>query len=256
MVNIRDDWKLAPRSKSFSKSQLLLGVTIDNLFRKHSVERVLFVTLTFAKPTSSVESAKKRFASFLNQIRKRYSGYLWVMEPHASGKIHYHLLIPSGFNAHEGTDVFEWAEDFLTVDQRKRFMNPKLRTESDWWEAKVKNYGFGVSEVAPVYSTAEALRKYCTKQGWTNSFWDYEDMSGFRFWGCSTEFKSGSVKFSWNTTGGVRWRQFLATWAAERGCLSIDELSERVGSNWGYVLKLEMERATAQAQIRTQGSGD
>jgi hypothetical protein len=54
-------------------------------------------------------------------------------------------------------------------------MNAALRAEATWWETNARLFGFGISEVAPIYSNAEAVRKYLTKLEWMRSEWPFEE---------------------------------------------------------------------------------
>ena len=158
---------LPPLSDSFRKSQYLLGFTIDTLFLHRPVSHVLFVTVTSAKPLYSVKKGHDQLNKFFNKLRKHGREYLWVLEPQESGRIHYHLLIPVDFDAHDGTDLDAWRDHDVFPDVfRENSMNPALKVESDWWQATASRYGFGRVEVAPIYSNAEAIRKYMTKQDW------------------------------------------------------------------------------------------
>ena len=132
------------------------------------VARVLFVTLTFPKHTRSTKAGHEKLNSLLNAVRKRHKDYLWVLEPQASGSIHYHLLIPVDFDCHDGTDLEAWSEKFVPMENAcfhsERFgrtglctrdtyqrssMSPALRAEDDWWQVAAEAHGFGRVQVAP-----------------------------------------------------------------------------------------------------------
>lgn len=65
-----------PETAAFRKSRFLLELTIDALFTRHGVTRVLFVTLTFKRGVRSTKTAHDKLDSLLNAVRKRHSGYL------------------------------------------------------------------------------------------------------------------------------------------------------------------------------------
>lgn len=237
----------APQSLSFFKSQVLLGQTIDNLFLRQTVAGVLFITLSFPSPIHSVKEAYGRLNSFLNKVRRRHAQHIWVLQPHESGAIHHHLLIPVTFDAHAGTDLDPWANRNNHNDaQRLQAMNPALRAESDWWTTTAPRYGFGRVEVAPVYSNAEALRNYLTRQDWRTQHWPFVETSHVRWWSCSKSARAGSVQFSWNTPGGQRCRARLREWAQDQGCQTYDELSAKLGPRWGFWFHLHVQRVRAQ----------
>lgn len=241
----------APLSRSFKKSQFLLRLTIDNLFRRFPLDHVLFVTLTFPRPVRSVKEAQRRLNSLLtNKVRPRYRDYLWVLEPHAYGRVqsrggvHFHLLIPVAFDTHTGTDLDAWrSRDFHNESARYFYasMTPRLREEATWLEAAARRCGFGRVEVAPVHSNAEAIHKYLTKQDWRFDPWPFEEKKSFRFWGRSTGLSAGSVKFSWNSPRAQASRDHLRDWAHQHGCESMDDLPRKLGKRWGYKFILDQQ---------------
>jgi hypothetical protein len=225
----------APLSRAFYKSQLALMLTIANLFLKHCSSHVLFITLTFADNVDSTREGSRRLNSFLNDIRERYCKYIWVLEPQVNGAIHYHMLVPVDFDAHDGTDLTAWSERFLHTDtQRYTAMNTRLRAESDWWETKAPLFGFGRVQVAPVYSNGEGVGKYLSKQDWRSWHWPFKETKSVRFWSCSRSARAGTVQFSWNSRGGQLCRARLAEWARQNGCNTYGELADKIGSHWGY----------------------
>jgi hypothetical protein len=216
-----------------------------NLFLRYGDDHVIFVTLTFPSPVHSIRAAQKRLNSFLNAIRKRYAGYIWVIEPHRSGAIHIHLLIAVAFDCHDGTDLGAWENPITNNPRREQrnSMNAALRAEDDWWQLTAPAYGFGRIDVAPVWGGPGAMRQYMAKASWAEAmelpFTDYER---FRFWGRSTSLKAGTMKYSWNGPKGRAWRAQLRDWALERGCTSSEEAAAKFGPKWCYYAMLDIER--------------
>ena len=223
-----------PLSDSFRKSQHLLEFTIASLFLHRPVSHVLFVTLTSAKPLYSVEKGHDQLNKFFNMLRKHGREYLWVLEPQESGRIHYHLLIPVDFDAHDGTDLDAWRDRDLPDEFRDNSMNAVLKAESDWWKATASRYGFGRIEVAPIHSNAEAICNYMTKQDWRTRHWPFVEKKSVRFWSCSKGLRAGRVNFAWNSTGGQICRARQKEWAHQQGCDTEEELPVKLGNNWGY----------------------
>jgi hypothetical protein len=223
----------APLSSTLYKSLRHLEVVIDNLVLRYGVTKILFITLTFPSVIHSVKESHRRLNSLLNDVRHRYSSYVWVLEPHHSGAIHYHLLVPVEFNTNIGVDLGLWQNYKEHTDlQRRTSMSPLLRVEADWWANRAPRSGFGRVDVAPIYSTGEAIRVYLLKQGWRKWHWPFKELKSIRFWSCSRNIKSGSVKFSWNTEGGKRYRDELKKWAADYGCYCYDDLRRIIGKKW------------------------
>jgi hypothetical protein len=231
----------APLSRNALKSQFLLTATIGNFCLKHGTDHVLFITLTFPEPLRSTREAHRRLNSFLNKIRKRYGCYLWVMQPHHSGAIHFHLLVPVDFITHDDLEPWSNRKDY-TDDQRRQAMIPTMRAESDWWETNAPGFGFGRIEVAPVYSNGEAVSKYLSRQDWRIWDWPFEEKKNVRFWGCSNSARSGTMKFSWNSRGGQACRARLKEWAEAQGYHSLEALEQGYGKQWGFHFHLHLER--------------
>ena len=225
----------APSPKSLNRSFYLLGTTILNLFLRVGEHYILFVTTTFLTPVTSVAYAHKRLNSLLNKVRQRYGNFIWVLQPHTSGAIHYHLLIPVTFDCHNDTNLQAWSIRNMHTDaERLHAMNPELRAESDWWTATAKAYGFGRVEVAPVYSNQEAVSKYLQRKEWLTRHWPFDERKNIRFWSCSTGLRSGTTKFSWNSPGGRINRDKLMEFAATLNCFTYEELQSQGGPRWGW----------------------
>jgi hypothetical protein len=209
--------RFAPVAKSIAKSQTLLRLTIEQLLRSRGLNHVLFITLTFADDVRSTHEAQRRLNSFLNKIRDRHTGYIWVLQPHASGAIHFHMLLPVDFDAHKGTDVWMWRRTQHASDTAKySSMNPALREESDWFAVNARLFGFGRSEVAPIYSEKpEAIGNYLARQDWRTGQWPFVETKSFRFWGCSRHLRAGTMAFSWVSERARVFRAKLREW-----CLS------------------------------------
>jgi len=234
----------APRSKTFEKSRYLLRQTVESLFNRHHHSRVLFVTLTFPAAVNSVVYAHKRLNSLLNAVRRRYQGYLWVLEPTLNGAVHYHLLIPVNYDLNTPHDLLLWRDRAgFSDDERLREMCPALREDHDWWQENARSHGFGRTTVEPIHSNAEAVAKYLSKAWWADGPWPFIETKHVRFWSCSASLRAGTMKFAWNSPGARKGRHEMQEWAAGNGCASIDELHARLGRHWGFMYKTDRERA-------------
>lgn len=205
------------------------------MFCRYGVGHVLFATVTFADRLKSTKEAHRRLNSFLNRVRKRIRGYLWVLEPHSNGTIHYHILLVVSFDAHRDTDLEPWAlrQHFSDTDRIKA-MNPELFSEHTWWQDRASAYGFGRVELAPVYSNGRAMARYLGKCPWKMNHWPFEETKNVRFWCCSKSVRCGSTDFSWTSPAATLLRMELKKWAFERGCYAYEELRPKLGSKWGF----------------------
>ena len=92
-------------STQHKKSACALAWNVEFLAEKYGLERLGFLTLTFAQDIKNPKEAQRRFNSLATHVlRTRYLEYIRVWERTKKGRIHYHLLvvltndIRTGFN--------------------------------------------------------------------------------------------------------------------------------------------------------------
>lgn len=141
-----------------AKSAAVLHTETAAFCSRFGIERVGFLTLTFADHVLCAREAQKRFNSLATHVlRPRYSGYIRVLERQKSGRIHYHLLVACPDDIRTGSDF----DAFADGDYRSA---PKaLRAEWRFWRETARQYGFGRTELLPVRTTAEAVGRYVGK---------------------------------------------------------------------------------------------
>jgi len=170
------------------------------MFHKFRVEHVLVVTLTFSERITSTRDAHKRLNSALNnKLRGRYQAYLWVLEPHSNGSIHYHLLLATKADLYRGTDLsaFEKRSD-ASAESRRRRMGPELLAEAAWLEEIFPAFGFGRVEVAPLVSEQPmAVIYYFMKTEWRFRPIPFDEKRYIRWWSSSLNIRGGTIKFAW-----------------------------------------------------------
>jgi len=230
---------LCPIDSAARKRATALGENAKALIESVGLERVGFVTFTFAdKP--SVGEAQRRLNSLMrNHGREWFSRFIIVGEMQVRGVPHYHFLAEIGFDLRTGFD-------FEAAGRRDyRSACPELR--GLWREMReiLPRYGFGRSEVMPIKSSLEAAARYVGKylsKGDTNAIvggvqWPkgarrlrYSQRGGWRVW------KSPHC-FAWRECGGEVWRSIVAGVAEEVGCRDMDELREKLGSRWAWRLQ-------------------
>lgn len=140
------------------KSAFVLQENVKGLCARFGIERVGFLTLTFADHVVCAREASRRFNSLASHVlRERYPGYIRVLERQKSGRIHYHLLVVCASDIRSGVDF----DAFGSGDYRSA--PPLLRAEWKFWRATAKRYGFGRTELLPVRSTSHAVGRYVGK---------------------------------------------------------------------------------------------
>ena len=140
------------------KTALALSWNVAGLCEKYGVERVGFLTLTFADHVLDAREASRRFNSLASNVLKvRYLDYIRVLERQKSGRIHYHLLVVL-------PDDIRTGFDFAGVDRKDyTSANKDLRREWAFWRKTAPLYNFGRTELMPVKGSADALGQYVGK---------------------------------------------------------------------------------------------
>lgn len=213
------------------------------MLRQYGAKHLLFLTLTFGSPVTSTTVAHGKLNSLLNRIRERYLAYLWVMEPQASGNLHYHMLLATRVDAHAGTYVrgFERRLGWST-DLKRQHMSPALCCEADWITNKAQRHGFGRTEVAPIYSEDPiAVVRYMMKQDWRSRPWPFDETKYVRFWSCSKNVRAGNNKFCWVGEKPRAFRSQLRQWALEALCVpehNGEQIRELEETGFGELAKL------------------
>lgn len=231
-----------------AEEMILLG-------RRYGVERLGFLTLTFADQVKVLKEAQRRFNSLnSNVIRLRYVRAIGVWERQKSGRIHFHLVVVLPADIRTGFD-FEAVER-----QDYRSANSALRSEWAFWRKTAKAYGFGRTELLPVKSTAEGIARYVGKYVSKHIREREQADKGarvVRFLGYkpskelprSAEHPNGfvvrgdrnvSARFAWNTDNGWLWRQKCKAFFQSRGIHSLEEVQRRIGPRWAWQFKAEI----------------
>jgi hypothetical protein len=160
------------------KSRHRLITAIEWMVKKHGIERVGVLTLTFGVPGSGCGSqatrelrelakdldfVQKRWHSLnSNIIRHRYKDWIMILEPHKDGVWHIHVVVATQEDIRTGTDIETLTNYSLPYWMRrgKHLRNEALTKE--WRELRqiACKYRFGRIELLPVKKTGEALARY------------------------------------------------------------------------------------------------
>jgi hypothetical protein len=128
------------------------------LAKRFGLERLGFLTLTFADNVQVLQEANRRFHSLdTHVIRRRYERAIAVPERQKSGRVHFHLVVVAGADIRSGADF----EAFKRKDYRSA--NPALRSEWAFWRGTAPRFRFGRTELLPVKSTPEGMARYVGK---------------------------------------------------------------------------------------------
>lgn len=202
---------------------------------KYGLDKVGFLTLTFADHILDPMEAQRRLNSLLtNIIKPRYQDYLGVMERQKSGRIHYHFLVAldvdirTGFNFDQASNgVYKSASNYL-------------RSEWAFWRGTSKAYGFGRTELMPIKSSTEAIGRYVGKYISKHIECRNQEDRGVRLVRYSRGARAGTTKFQFNTIGSAQWREKIKQFAVmvsdfkKVDVNNISDLSKVLGVRWAF----------------------
>ena len=221
-------------SAGHKKTAFALKINVLWLIERHGLERIGFLTLTFARHIVSYKEAQKALHSLMTGVLKaRYPEYIIVMERMTSGRIHYHLLVVMAEDIRTGFD-------FRAVKGGDyRSASVYLRREWSFWRATAPKYGFGRTELLPIKKTAEGVAKYVGKYVAKHIGQRLPEDKGARLVRYSRGTNRAGTRFSWVSPGAMMWRAKLGAFC---GMLNLNSdnyqvfLKEWFGRNWVYVL--------------------
>ena len=192
------------------------------------VERVGFLTLTFADHVIDRKEAQKRWHSLRTHVlRKRYGRILRVFERQHSGRIHYHVLVELPNDIRTGFNFEELKQ------RRYGSANAALRAEWAFWRRTAPRFGFGRTELLPIRKP-EAMGKYVGKYIGKHLDARLVCDRGARLVQCSRGWKRASSSFAWVSPGSWLYRQKLRQWAFKRGCVNLGQVRESFGRHWAF----------------------
>ena len=208
------------------------------LAKEFGIERLGFLTLTFADPVLELKEANRRFNSLNTHILKaRYCRAVVVPERQRSRRLHYHLLVVVDADIRTGVDF----EAFKRRDYRSA--GPALRAEWFFWRKTAPAYRFGRTELLPVRSTAEGIARYVGGYIGKHVRERAETDKGarlVRYLGYGPGQRKTSCRFGWNTDNGWLWRHKLASFATRNGARDTDDLAKIFGPRWAYDLQAQI----------------
>lgn len=216
-------------SANHRKAAFKLSKSVGRLCGKWGVERVGFLTLTFADHVTCAKEAGRRFNSLRsNVLAERYGESICVLERQKSGRIHFHLLVVLACDIRTGFSFDQAAAGDY------RSANAQLRAEWAFWRQTAKLYGFGRTELMPVKSNEDGLSKYVGKYIAKHVGAREERDKGVRLVRYSRGASIGSSSFMFASARSKLWRHQLEKFAERNGCEDLAALREKFGRAWGY----------------------
>lgn len=218
------------------KVALALSWNVASMCKKWGIDRIGFLTLTFADHVLDPKEAQRRFNSLATHVlRKRYPAHIAVLERQKSGRIHYHLLVVLPDDIRTGIDFDAIAGgDYKTA-------NKALRLEWAFWRKTATGYGFGRTELLPIKSDADAMGQYVGKYIAKGHACRTEADKGVRLVRYSGGARMATCKFMELTRGPTEWRAKVCTFVRQmsaaqphRRIRDMDDLAFHFGKRWAY----------------------
>ena len=223
-----------PFPPSARRTAFALQLNVQAMCEQFGIEKVGFLTLTFAQHILDPKEAQRRMHSLTTHVlRPRYGHCIRVIERQKSGRIHYHLLVAVGRDIRTGADF----DAFALGDYRTA--SPALRAEWSFWRATAKLYGFGRTELLPIRSTTEAIGRYVGKYIAKHIDQREDRDKGVRLVSyCGT--KTANTRFAWAGGHAQQWRLKLRSFVHmlyDSGAIITPTLAAmriQFGPRWAY----------------------
>ncbi|WP_308185192.1 rolling circle replication-associated protein [Neisseria polysaccharea] len=146
-------------STSYKKSTTALEMNVKAFIEAFGLNKVGFLTLTFADDVTDPKEAQRRFHSLrTNFLKRHFPEYVCVYERTKKGRIHFHLIVNTRVNIRRCLNFREIAAG------RYSSANPALRQLWALLRENVHKYGFGRTELLPVKTNS---KKPPNKQNYT-----------------------------------------------------------------------------------------
>lgn len=218
-----------------------LSWNVAHLCQKYGIERVGFLTLTFADHVICAREASRRFNSLATHVlRPRYQHFIRVLERQKSGRIHYHLLVVLRDDIRTGADFDAFAKrDYKSANQL-------LRVEWAFWRKTAPQYRFGRTELMPIRSDAEAMGQYVGKYIGKHIGARHEEDKGVRLVSYSGDARMATSKHMQLGKYPDQWRAKVTTFARivtgwkqrtnphHPPVRCMDDLAFVLGPKWAY----------------------
>jgi hypothetical protein len=197
------------------KTAFALAENVRAFSDRFGIERLGFLTLTFADHVTDAKEAGRRFNSLATHVLNvRYEQWIRVIERHKSGRIHFHVLVVIDTDIRTGVDFSGFARAVYTS------AGAKLRSEWAFWRNTARNYGFGRTELLPVKSTAEGIARYVGKYIAKHIEQREQSDKGVRLVSYSKGARRANSSFTWRTPGADLWRFKLGLFCSAMGATS------------------------------------
>ena len=250
----KEKFKPEPLSPYRKKSRHRLITAIEGVVKKHGVNRVGLLTLSFGVPGSGrgseatrelreqakdLDFVQARWHSFSsNVVTRRYEDWICVLEPHRDGVWHLHVVVATKADIRTGTDIETLSNYKLPYWMRrgKHLRNEALAAEWQMLRETCCKYRFGRVELLPIKKTGAAVARYVAgylsksfglvPAGRKNRLVRFSRSLSQRF----------TMRFSPHTLGNLLHRTRLKLAASMLHFQEYGDFADYFGSRWHYYL--------------------
>jgi hypothetical protein len=220
---------------SAKRTAFALQINVKAMVERYGLEKVGFLTLTFADHVLDPKEAQRRMHSLTTHVlRKRYAAAIRVIERQKSGRIHYHLLVALQDDIRTGCNFDEFAAGVYGSAPLE------LRREWAFWRRTSKQYGFGRTELLPVRSSSTAIGKYVGKYIAKHLEHREQRDKRVRLVSYMGVGRVASTRFAWASGGAAEWRKKLGAFvhmlyeAGELLSPTMSAMRLKYGPRWAH----------------------
>ncbi|HFC8523341.1 TPA: phasyl DNA replicon protein arp, partial [Neisseria subflava] len=201
-------------STSYKKSTTALEMNVKAFIEAFGLNKVGFLTLTFADDVTDPKEAQRRFHSLrTNFLKRHFPEYVCVYERTKKGRIHFHLIVNTRVDIRRGLNFREIAAG------RYSSANNALRQLWALLRENVNKYGFGRTELLPVKTNSKGLARYVSKYISKHINSRLPEDKGYRLVRTSMDKKSvwkvANSNFAFVSNGSKEWRRKLKKWVEQ-----------------------------------------
>jgi hypothetical protein len=233
---------------SVSKSAFALRENVQAFIEQFGVEKIGFLTLTFADDVPDAKEANRRLNSLMtNFLGKQIPAYILIRERQKRGSWHFHLLAALPFDVQAKG---RWSKNKFGSGQKFSTANENLLGLWSSFRENMPKYGFGRHELLPVRKSGRHLASYLSKYIGKHMSSRSEADKGVRLVSISRPVfdkdgnyvsgflrKVGSVaSFGWHSPFMTKLRRKVAMVSSTFSCHSPAECLQELGKRWGYFI--------------------
>lgn len=228
-------------SGSQRKTAYALEFNVARMIEEAGLENIGFLTLTvgdlddgkFRQVWNAKEASRRINSLATNFLGDLFKRWVIVTERHKSGAIHFHLIVQTSGDIRSGFDFAAFKRGSGYADSASAL----LRSLWAILRGRLPAYGFGRSELAPIYANGEAISRYVSKYVEKNLFNRLPEDKGkklVRYHGFNGTQLTAN-KFGWCTPRAAAWRAKAAKIAGMVGAKR-NTVQAAFGPRWSFKL--------------------